>query len=158
MQDKYFLKAKLDGNYPFPKKDIAQYDLVYCTKEVLDKINQYSVAQYEFPNIPKPKLTANYEIIYESLTPKKIDKVGKFVEMKLDKEKEIQDLYDDIVIGVHHLTSDEYVYLVECLLKGRSENFVIEKLDSTRFMFDRMKESFIVKMAIAFNVIKKKES
>jgi len=78
--------------------------------------------------------------------------------MKLDKEKEIQELYDDIVIGVHHLTCDEYVYLVECLLKGHSENFVIEKLDSTRFMFDRMKESFIVKMAIAFNVIKKKES
>ena len=158
MEDKYFLKGKLEGNYPYPKKDIAEYDLSYCYEKVLEKIEQYNKAHYEFPNITKPKLTANYEIIYEYFTSKKIDNVSKFVQIKLDKEQEIQELYDDIIIGVKLLTFEEYDYLVECLLKGRSENKVIEKLKSSRFLLDKIKESFIVKMAIALNVVKKRES
>lgn len=49
--------------------------------------------RYKYSELPQPTITPSYEIKYEMFTNNFIDKVGNYVEKKLDKLKEIDLIY-----------------------------------------------------------------
>lgn len=138
-----------------PKTEIAKYDFDYCLKEVQDKINEYVIAQSEYPQINKPRITQNYEIRYEMFLPRKIDKVGDYVEKIITKEEEIIRLYSDVVASLTALSRDEFNYFLECIYH-RNSNYDFMKLNNyTRHNCNILRNSCVIKLAKGLGVAKK---
>lgn len=145
------------ANAPYPKKEIEKYDYDKCYKKVKEKVKEFRLSYHEYPNIPKPKITPSYEVRYECFLPTKIDKVGKYIEQKVDEEIHIKKLYSLFVQAFSLLNKNEYSYLFNCLFFDKSENSIIKDLDITRFKFNEIRESCIIKVAKTLGVAVLKE-
>lgn len=55
----FFENCLLDKNV------INEYDIDLTKMEVIKLINQYQKLKYKYIHIPSPRMTTNYEIIYE---------------------------------------------------------------------------------------------
>lgn len=138
-----------------PSSEIAKYDFDYCFNEVQQKIDNYVIAQSEYPQINKPRITQNYEIRYEMYIPKKIDKVGDYVEKIITKEEEIIQLYSDVAASLTALSKDEFTYFLECIY-FRKSNYECRKITNfTRGYCSDLRDSCVIKLAKALGVAKK---
>ena len=54
------------------------------------------------------------------------------------------------------MTKEEIAYINDCLICGRSENYIKDKFNITRTNFDNIKKSGIIRFALAFNIAKYK--
>lgn len=148
----YKLEDNIVDNPALPREEIQKYDMDICYEEVLKKINEFITLQVQYPNIPKPRITSNYEVRYECFIKSSNDKVGNYIAKKCDTEMRMQALYSEISLALSTLSRDEFTYFLDVLYLKKSENYLIDKIQTTRHLFKTIKASCIVKMAIALNV------
>lgn len=146
------LDEDLIDNALLSKKEIQKYDFDTCLEKVMKKVDDFIYYQSRYPNIPKIKITTSYEIRYEFFLPKVTDKVGNYIEQVVDTEIKIKQLYSDIALALSTLSKQEFDYFLEVLYYKKSENFLIEKIQTTRFLLKHIKTSAIIKLAIALDV------
>ena len=137
------------------KKEYDMYDLDKCYIEVMKKINEFINKQIEYPEYSRVIIKNNFIVRYECYVPKKNDKVGDTVEKKMTIEEEIKELNSDITRALGSMCKDEFTYFIECLYHKRKEIIAIELLDTTRYLLQPIKNSCIIKLASALNVLQK---
>ena len=148
----YKLEDTIIDNPALPKTEIQKYDIDACYQRVLEKIDEFIKLQIQYPNLPKPRITSKYEVRYECFLKTCNDQVGNYVEKKLDEEIEMQKLYSEISLALSTLSRDEFTYFLDVLYLKKSENYFIDKIQTTRHFFKTIKASCIIKMAIALNL------
>lgn len=134
------------------KEVVMQYDYIKTKKNLEKLISKISVLECKFMNIKFPTITPSYEFKYECFTQKRVDKVGNYIERKLDTEADIDELYQALTEATELLTADERYYFVETFLKDLSEEVVIANLNKSKTGFIPIKESCVIKLGIALGV------
>ncbi len=133
------------------EEEIKEHSYEKCRLKVEEKVKKYLKATFKFMNLIPPRITVNYEMRYNSFTPNAIDKVGNYVERKVDAEREAREIYSTINQVWDRLSYNERVYFTEVLLYKHSENCAIEKMkDASRHLLKQIKESCVIKVAMAF--------
>ena len=132
------------------KKFLARFDLEQVEKNVDDIMSNFFKAQYKYLGIDPPRMTTNYEISYGMVTNISSDKIGKYIENKLDSEKDIQHFYSVMVNAIQRMNMYERVYYTEFLLNGKSERYTAERIGVSRNGLIPIRNSCIVKIALAF--------
>ena len=129
------------------EEEIKEHSYEKCRLKVEEKVKKYLKATFKFMNLIPPRITVNYN----SFTPNAIDKVGNYVERKVDAEREAREIYSTINQVWDRLSYNERVYFTEVLLYKHSENCAIEKMkDASRHLLKQIKESCVIKVAMAF--------
>ena len=123
------------------------------TKRNVDEI-MYKFEEYRFKyhNILPPMITTNYEVRYESNSDMVGDKVGNFVQRKVDLEIEIKEFYDKLAESLKMLNSKELLYFKQSYLNKLTEEAIAELLNISRESLKRIKESCIIKIAMFYNI------
>lgn len=138
-------------NLLLSNEEIKTHDFEKCKKLVDKKVQKYLRYHYIFINLIPPKITRDYEMRYEAFTPSIKDDTGNYVTKKVDAEIEALEIYSIINHLWERLSYNERVYFTEVLLHKRSENYAIDHMrDTTRHLFKQIKESCIIKSAMAF--------
>ena len=138
-------------NLLLSNEEIKAHDFEKCKKLVDKKVQKYLRSCFKFINLIPPKITANYEMRYEAFAPSTKDSTGNYVTKKVDAENEALEIYSIINQLWERLSYNERVYFTEVLLYKKSENYAIECMkDTTRHLFNQIKESCIIKIAMAF--------
>jgi len=124
-----------------------------ATKENVDMmLDNYVKLQYKFININPPRITAVYEARYESYVPRKSDPTGYYNQRKFDTDKEIKELYSEISDVLNKMTREELLYYNDNLLGKKSEDLTAEKLGLSRKGLKPIRNSCILKLAMAFGI------
>lgn len=139
------------------KQIIMQYDYQKTKEKLENLLAKISELECIFVNIKFPTITPNYEFKYECFTQKKVDKVGNYVERKLDTEAEIDELYDSLTKATQLLSDSERYYFVENMLNGLSEEIISANLNVSRTGFIPIKESCVIKLALALGIAVRKQ-
>lgn len=133
------------------EEEIKEHSYEKCRLKVEEKVKKYLRATFKFMNLIPPRITVNYEMRYNSFTPNTVDKVGKYVEKKIDAENEAKEIFNTINKVWDRLSYNERVYFTEVLLYKHSENYAIEKMkNASRHLLKQIKESCVIKVAMAF--------
>lgn len=140
-------------NPVLPKEEIDKYDLDKCYSEVKKKINEFINKQLQYPEYSRVIIRSNFTIRYECYVPKKTDKVSDTVDKKMSTEDEIRELNSDITRALGSLCKDEYTYFVECLYHKRKDSVAIGLLRTSRYLLQPIKNSCIIKLASALDVL-----
>lgn len=160
METSINLEFKFDSEKVEPslleEREIEKYDFEFSFMEVLNKINSYISYEFKYPMMKRPLITNKYEVRYECFVPRKVDKVGNYVEEKLTFEEEVKRLYSDIAAGLSNMTKIEFDYYINCLYQKKSDNSFKLEFDVNRPKFDKIKRSCIMKLAFALCVAKEK--
>lgn len=138
---------------PLDKDVISKYDIDECLEEVNKKIKEFKLKQSRYPEFSTPIITSNYNIRYDCF----ISKINRPTEKKVELKDEIQQLYSDFVIALRSFTKNEFHYFNGCLYHNRSINSIINELNTTYYLFKEIKESCIIKLAMALDVEKFKK-
>lgn len=133
---------------PLDKDEIFKYNIEECFKNVKKKIKEFKLKQSRYPEYSSPIITSNYNIRYECF----VSKINRPTERSADLKDEIQNLYSDFVIALRSFTKNEFHYFNSCLYHNNSANSVINDLNTTYYLFKEIKESCIVKLAMALEV------
>lgn len=133
------------------EEEIKSHSYEKCRNLVEEKVKKYLRATFKFMNLIPPRITVNYEMRYNSFTSNSTDKVGSFVERKVDAEIEAKKIYNIINQVWDRLSYNERVYFTEVLLYKHSENYAIDQMkNASRHLLKQIKESCIIKVAMAF--------
>lgn len=138
-------------------EDLKEYDINATYLEVTKKIRQLKKARNIYINGIHLRLTSNYQPQLESYNFKPTDKVGNDVEYRLDSEQEYNEFNCHLEKLYKTMSKIEIAYINDCLLSNKSENFLKTKFNLTRKNFEDVKNSSIVRFALAFNLIKYKQ-
>lgn len=135
------------------KEDLEEYDVEAITENIIKKIREFKKSRNRFLDGYHYRMTPKYEPRLEMFTVRKSDPVGKTVEYKFDSQEE----YDDFNIRLEKLLAlmsyDEAVYINDCLISSISESTVRGKLNLGKDSFKKIKNSALVRFAIAFNLV-----
>ena len=134
------IKLVESRNYIETKKNVDD--------EILYKYEEY---KYKFHEILPPSISQNYEVRYESFTVNFSDKVGNYVQRKLDLMQEADEFYKDLSNAMQSLNLDEIVYF-KYYLNGISEDSMCERLNTNKCSLKRIKMSAIIKIAMYFDI------
>lgn len=143
-------------NFLLDNEIISEFDFELTYEEVVNKIKKFKKARSIFINGVHLRLTTDYKPKLEMLTTVSSDKVGKLVEYKIDSESEYNEFNYQLNVLYNVMTKEEIAYINDCLICGRSENYIKDKFNITRTNFDNIKKSGIIRFALAFNIAKYK--
>ncbi len=133
------------------KKFLSNFDLEKTEENVMQIMSNFFKAQYKFMKVLPPRMTSNYEVKFESHSSLRAsDCLGNYVETKLDSEQEIMKFYHVMADTIMRMNIAEKVYYTEFLLNSRSERFTAERIGVSRNGIIPIKNSCIVKIALAF--------
>lgn len=133
------------------KKFLSNFDLEKTEENVMQIMSDFFKAQYKFMRVQPPRMTSNYDVKFESHSSLRVsDCLGNYVETKLDSEQEIIRFYNIMADTIMRMNITEKVYYTELLLNGRSERYTAEKIGVSRNGMIPIKNSCIVKIALAF--------
>lgn len=138
------------------KEIISQFDYIKTKKNLENLLTKISMLEFKYINIKFPTITPQYEFRYECFTNKKVDKVGNYVETKLDTEAEVDLLYATLSKATKLLTDSERYYFVENMFNNISEETIASKLNLSRTGFIPIKESCVIKIALSLGIAVKK--
>lgn len=144
--EEYFENCLLDKNI------INEYDIELTKNEVIKLINKYQKLKYKYINLPAPKITTNYEIRYECFLPYQKNNSVNIIDLKLDTEIEIKKFYSLILDVINKMNKKERTFFYEKLMNKKSEDYVAELLNISRKGLQPIKNSCIIKFALAFNI------
>lgn len=134
------IKLVESRNYIETKKNVDD--------EILYKYEEY---KYKCHEILPPSISQNFEVRYESFTVNFSDKVGNYVQRKLDLMQEADEFYKDLSNAMQSLNLDEIVYF-KYYLNGISEDSMCERLNTNKCSLKRIKMSAIIKIAMYFDI------
>lgn len=135
------------------KEDVKIYDIASTYVNVVETLREFKIARNMYITGCHVRVTQSYKPRLEAFTKKIIDPVGDTVINYFDS-KEHYDYFNYLLNELYSTMSDaEIAYLNDCLLCGKSENIVRDKLGMGRKLFDTIKDSAIVRFGLVFNVI-----
>ena len=89
-----FNKVNPDELNPILKNSFIElFDFAKTKKNIDSFMEQIEEWKYTFLHLSPPSITQNYEIRYEQFTSNITDKVGKYVQRKVDLEQEVDYYY-----------------------------------------------------------------
>ncbi len=135
------------------KEDMKIYNISATYIKVIEEIKKFKIARNKFITGCHVRLTSSYKPRLESFTKKKIDPVGDAVEDYFDSEEHYNQFNHRLNDLYLIMSEEEIIYLNDCLICGKSENEVKDKLNITRTIFSIVKDSAVVRFAIAFNIV-----
>lgn len=141
----------MEDNTLLSLRIVEQYDYAKTKLEVDKIMLNFEEDRYKYSELPQPTITPSYEIKYEMFTNNFIDKVGNYVEKKLDKLKEIDLFYQKLSTIINTMTCPERVYFLDSYFRKRAETIICEKLNMSSSSLARIKASCILKIALAFD-------
>lgn len=106
--------------------------------------------KYEYINLVPPKITSTYEIRYEKLNFTPTDKVGDYVEKKIDMEIKIDRIYQKLKLILQNLNFEELEFFDMHYYNKMSDNLVNDKLNVSHARIELIKRSCILKIALGF--------
>lgn len=134
------MKLVESRNYIETKKNVDE--------EILYKYEEY---KYKCHEILPPKISQNFEVRYESFTVNFSDKVGNYVQKKLDLIQKADEFYNELAMAMKNLNLDEIVYF-KYYLNGVSEDSMCERMNTNKCSLKRIKMSAIIKIAMYFDI------
>ena len=120
-------------------------------KNVDNLLYKYEEFKYKCHEICPPRITQSFEVRYEQFTLGVSDKVGSYVQRKLDFLKEADSFYNELKSAMNTLCNDELCYF-KFYLDGISEENMCERLSTNRTSLRRIKQSCIIKIAMYFDI------
>lgn len=130
---------------------VTLYNYAETKKNVDEFMKKLERDSYKYYELTPPKMTPNYEIIYNGTQSHKTDSVGKYVEEKLDKLKELNEKYELLAEVMKRFTKEEKIYFIGSYFNKLSEVILCEKLNMGNSSLKRIKKSSIIKVALCFN-------
>ena len=125
-------KSKIDvSNYRNPLlKNIflLEFNFEESKKSVDELMRNIEEWKYSYINLIPPKITSNYEIRYEKLNFIPTDKVGDFVEKKVDMEIMIDKIYQSLKKILENLNNQELDFFDMFYYNRMSEAIIGERL------------------------------
>ncbi len=132
---------------------INKFNLKETKNNVVNMLGKFISLQYKYINITPPKITSNYELRYESFSScNTIDKIGYYIEKKYDTELKAKEFFEELGFVMNKLNHDELVVLKLYLINNQSETIVADFIGVSRTLFRNIKDSCILKLALAFNL------
>ena len=116
----------------------------------MDKINELKKARNRFLNGYHLRITANYTPKLSNYVPHKIDIIGDEVANKIDSEEAYNKFNIKLEKLLKIMSLPERAYITECLLSNEKEYVIKDKFVLTRRKFETIKDSSIVRLALAF--------
>lgn len=145
-------KSKIDvSNYRNPLlKNIFLLEFNYeeSKKGVDELMRNIEEWKYSYINLIPPKITSNYEIRYEKLNFTPTDKVGDFVEKKVDMEIMIDKIYQSLKKILENLNNQELDFFDMFYYNRMSEAIIGERLRVGHTQLLHIKQSCIIKIAL----------
>lgn len=141
----------MENNTLLSNEVIILYNYAETKKNVDLFMKKLERDSYKYYELTPPKMTPNYEIVYNSNHNINHDKVGKYVEEKLDKLKELNEKYTLLSEVMKRFTKEEKIYFIGSYFNKQSEVVICEKLNMCSSSLKRIKKSSIIKVALCFN-------
>ena len=145
-------KSKIDvSNYRNPLlKNIFLLEFLFeeSKKSVDELMRNIEEWKYSYINLIPPKITSNYEIRYEKLNFTPTDKVGDFVEKKVDMEIMIDKIYQSLKKILENLNNQELDFFDMFYYNRMSEAIIGERLRVGHTQLLHIKQSCIIKIAL----------
>ena len=141
----------MENNTLLSNDVVILYNYAETKKNVDEFMKKLERDSYKYHEIIPPKMTPNYEIVYNSSTRTHTDKVGKYVEEKLDKLDELNEKYTLLANVMKRFTKEEKIYFIGSYFNKYSEVILCEKLNIGNSSLKRNKKSSIIKVALCFN-------
>lgn len=123
-----------------------------CKKNVDELMYKFEEIRFKCHHIEPPKITPSYEIRYESNSGNVSDKIGNYVQRKLDMESEADDFYIELSNALRTLCREELIYFKNAYYNRIKEELICDLLNMSRDSLRRVKESCIIKVAMYFDV------
>ncbi len=134
-----------------PLTIIKRYDMTTTRENVEFLFEEYQILGYKWKNIKFPSITPSYEIKYSSYVPVKVDPVGRFIELTLDTKAKIEHFNIYFTKVLKTFTKEEMMYYHEKYNKFSSDESIAEKAHRSRNGLIHIRDSMILKVALAFN-------
>lgn len=145
-------KSKIDvSNYRNPLlKNIflLEFNFEESKKGVDELMRNIEEWKYSYINLIPPKITSNYEIRSEKLNFTPTDKVGDFVEKKVDMEIMIDKIYQSLKKILENLNNQELDFFDMFYYNRMSEAIIGERLRVGHTQLLHIKQSCIIKIAL----------
>lgn len=133
-----------------PKDYLKLFDYVK-SKNYVDKLMQdIEKWKYEYINLVPPKITSNYEVRYEKLNFNPTDKVGDYVEKKVDMEIKIDTIYRKLKAILQNCNFEELDFFDMHYYNKMSDTMINNKIDVGHTKIEHIKRSCIIKIALGF--------
>lgn len=123
--------------------------------EFMDQIEEW---KYMCLNLQPPKITQSYEIRYESYVPMTSDKVGSFVQKKLDLEQRVNETYQLLTEALSRLNIRELDYFNMSYYHRLPDDIIGERIHVGETMVAHIKRSCIIKIALGLGKAVKNNS
>lgn len=140
------------NKYLLSKDVINKYEMILTKKKVFILLGEYIRLQYKYLEIIPPRITYNYEVKYDFKSHDREDNLSYYLDKKLQTENEIRVFYFEIQKVLKNMTREEILIFNDLLLKKKSEDSICEKLSLSRTGLRPIKNSCILKLAMAFNL------
>ena len=119
------------------------------TKSNIDKLMaNIEEWKYSYINLSPPTITSSYEVHYENHNLNVTDKIGEFVQKKVDMEKEIDKVYQKLKIVLEKLNREELDYFNMSYYNRKSETIIGSRLCVGHTQLLHIKKSCIIKIAL----------
>lgn len=130
---------------------VESRDYNQTKKNVDNLLYKYEEFKYKCHEICPPRITQSFEVRYEKFTFGASDKIGNYVQKKLDFLQEADEFYDELKCAMDTLCNDELCYF-KFYLDGVSEESMCERLSTNKCSLKRIKQSCIIKIAMYFDI------
>lgn len=129
-----------------------KYDMVKTKRNVEALLEEYLRLQYKYLEIIPPRITCNYDVKFNYNIGDKFEKISYYLDKKMSIEKEIKSFYFELQKVLKNMTKEEVAFFNNILLKKQSEESVCESLVLSRNGLKPIKNSCVLKLALAFNL------
>ena len=147
-----FSKVNPDELTPILKISFIElFDFAKTKKNIDSFMDQIEEWKYTFLHLSPPSITQNYEIRYEKFTQNITDKVGKYVQRKVDLEKEVDYYYQLLSQALHRLNLKELDYFNMSYYNRLSDELIADRLNIGETMMAHVKRSCIIKIALGLD-------
>lgn len=145
-------KIKQDELNPILKNSFIElFDFAKTKKNVDSFMDQIEEWKYAVLHLTPPSITPSYEIRYEKFTQNITDKVGKFVQRKVDLEQEVDYYYQLLSEALHRLNLKELDYFNMSYYNRLSDELIADRLNIGETMIAHVKRSCIIKIALGLD-------
>lgn len=134
------------------EKTICNYYYPDLKKDLIAKFNKFKDSKHIIAFSNDFSLKSNMSDLNSVRTNQsKSDKVGNFIQKKVDLSIWSRDIYIILVNLSKELTFNETLYLVSTFFEGKTEEKIIEILDVGKKSLYKIKKSCLVKIKLEFD-------
>jgi len=136
---------------------IKRYNYKETKLNVDDYMEDFSELFFRFINITPKSLSSRLKEAVVDFTRSNTSYIEQYVEKKDEAERRYLEKLDSILNTLDNLSYQEQVYFKGIYFHDLSEAALRDKLNVSRNGLDHIKQSAIIKFALAFNLAEEKE-